>query len=115
MAPTPATEKNVLQQMQETPSMSTRSLVHAVRVSRVSVKRILREHDSDPFHMQCVQVLQLDDYAPHIPFATDLLFPSNLFIGYETYHALIFIYGVISKHFLRHLLTMLKSWLQELK
>ena len=65
---TPAIEQNVLQQEQETPSTSTRSLVHAVRVSRFSVWRILREHDKHKFYVQCVQTLQPDDYVLCIAF-----------------------------------------------
>ena len=72
--------------MQEVPSTSTRSLVHAVRFSRSGVWRILREHDMHQFYMQHVQALQPHDYAPGIAFAQwylgkcarDALFPTKV-------------------------------------
>ena len=49
-----ATEQNVLQQVQETPSMSKQSLEHAARVSSFSIWRILRKHIMHLFLMQHV-------------------------------------------------------------
>ena len=77
--------QNVLQQVKEIPSTSTRNLTHTVRVSRFSVWRILREHNMHPFHVQCVQALQPDIYVLRIAFAqwyfrkcaTDPLFPAK--------------------------------------
>ena len=66
-ARTPAIEQDVLQQVQEAPSTSTRSLAQAVRVFRSRI--CLREHNMHPFQAQYVQALQPDDYALHIAFA----------------------------------------------
>ena len=75
--------------MQETPSMQ--SLEHTVRVTPSSLWRIPREHNMHALHMQHVQALQLDDYAPRIAFAqwylgkpaTDLLFPAKVLFSSE--------------------------------
>ena len=69
IAQTPDIKQTVLQQMQETPSMNILSLVHTVRISHSSIRRILREHGMYPFHVQRVQALLLDDYAPRPAFA----------------------------------------------
>ena len=79
---TTAIKENVLQQVQEIRSKITRSPSHAVRVVCPIVWYILQEHDMHPFHVQRVQALQLDDYAPGSAFsqrnfgkcATDSLF-----------------------------------------
>lgn len=88
-ARTPPVELNVLQQVLE--STSTQSLARTVGVSCSSVWRILREHNMHPFHMQRVQGLQPEDYAPRIAFAhwylgmcaTDPLFPAVVLFSDE--------------------------------
>ncbi|GBM08019.1 hypothetical protein AVEN_71458-1 [Araneus ventricosus] len=58
---TPNIEDNPLHQVQETPSLSTRSVAHAAGISSSSVWRILRENEMHLHHVQRVQTLQPGD------------------------------------------------------
>ncbi|GBN01663.1 hypothetical protein AVEN_161733-1 [Araneus ventricosus] len=87
-ARTPDIEENVLHQVQETPSLSTRSVAYA---SGSIVWRILRENEMHPYNVQLVQTLQPVDYGPRIALAqwylekcaTDPIFPAKVFFTDE--------------------------------
>ncbi|GBL99248.1 hypothetical protein AVEN_177293-1 [Araneus ventricosus] len=100
-------EENVLHQVQQTLSLSTRSVAHAVEISRSSVWTILRENEIHPYHVQRIQTLQPGDYEPRIAFAqwylekcvTDSILPTKVLFTDEASFTREGIFNTHNAHF----------------
>ena len=62
-------EESVLEILQNNSSTSTRAIDSYVRISHSFVWRILHTNDMHPYHIQRVQLLNEDDFAPRLAFA----------------------------------------------
>ena len=58
----------MLQQLEDEPSLSTRQVAHNMGVNHVSVRQVLHEQLLHPYHLQKVQVLGPNDFAPSVDF-----------------------------------------------
>lgn len=67
---TAETEENVLHQIENNPSTSTRAIAQRTRISNATVWRILKEQQLYPFHLQKVQNLLPADFPRRLDFCT---------------------------------------------
>ncbi|KAB0805629.1 hypothetical protein PPYR_02599 [Photinus pyralis] len=59
-------EEAVLNRIEENPSTSTRAIAHELDCSNMSVWQVLNDEGMHPFHLQKVQGLSHNDYAPRV-------------------------------------------------
>ena len=65
---TPEFEEEVLERIANEPSTSTRAVARGMGTSQSSVWRVLQEQNLHAYHLQKVQGLQPNDFAPRIQF-----------------------------------------------
>lgn len=71
-------EERILQIVEANPESSTRRIGRMERVSHMTVQRILHDNLLYPYHLQRVQALSVEDYAPRLRFCTWFLNKCNL-------------------------------------
>src|SRR5678815_5688794 len=88
---TPAFEEEMLERVANDPSTSTRAIAHAMGTNQSSVVRVLQEQSFHAYHLQKVQGLGPNDFAPRVQFARWFLqrsianqaFPAHVFFTDE--------------------------------
>lgn len=63
---TPAFDEEVLQRVDNEPSTSTRAIASTMGTSQSTISRVMREYCLHAYHLQKVQALGPDDFAPRV-------------------------------------------------